>query len=142
MVYSVFDWMNGRYRVYQDNRTYPIMSDPKSCAPTYRNAIGVDVSAALCAVPSDARFNGWSDVAQGQVSRLGAAGGGHSNNGGYSRGGPDLGTLGFLGPGLGQVPVATAPLALHEAVIYSTIISIASGLISAWFFKNVRVPIK
>ena len=138
MTYSVFDWYTGKFRVFQDGRQFPLMSDPKSCAPMYQNKIGVDVNAALCPVPNDARFTGWSDVAQGQVSRLGAAPSSYNNGGGRGGRGPDLGSLGFLG----QVPVTTAPLALHEAVIYSTIISIVSGLISAWFFKNVRIPVK
>lgn len=136
MIYSAFDWYSGKYRVFQDSLQVPIMSDPKSCAPTYRNPIGVDVNAALCPVPPNAKFVGWSDVAKGQVSRYGAGASGITN---YGNAGPNLGGFGYLG--LGQtVPVATQPLELHQAVIYSTIISIVSGLVSAWFFKHVRVP--
>lgn len=130
MIYSSFDWGSGKYRVFQDTRVHPIMADPKTCAPPYRGGIGIDINSALCSVPSDAKFVGWSDVAKGQVSSYGSPPSTHSSRA------PNLGNvgLGFLGQ--------TTPLALHDAVVYSAIISIISGLISTWFFKNVQVPVK
>lgn len=134
MIYSVFDWNAAKFRVYQDSRQFPLMSDPQSCAPAYRNKIGIDVNAALCPIPADAKFMGWSDVAQGQVSRAGAgvpsqyAGQPISNS-------PDLGGLGFLGQ-------TSRPVSFGEAIFASALINIAAGIVSAWFFKHVRVPIK
>lgn len=140
MRYSVFDWYSTKYRIFEDTRQYMLMSDPKSCAPLYRNAIGVDVNAALCPVPNDAKFVGWSDVAQGQVSRLGNGALARSNGNVPNLGGvraPLSGPLGFMN--LGQA--VDRPLTFAEAIAASTVISIASGLISAWFFKRVRVPL-
>lgn len=140
MIYSVFDWGNGKYRLYQDSRQYAIMSDPKSCAPQYSHRIGVDVNAALCTVPADAQFAGWSDYARGQVSRL-SSGPAFNTPVRPNYGGPDLGstTLGYYGPALGQDMRA---LTFSEAIFASTVISIVSGLASAWFFKHVQVPVR
>lgn len=91
MDYSVFDWSARQYRVFRDQRPNPIMSDPPRCPPAVRPVLGmVDVSSALCVVPSDAQFIGMSATAVGRVSR--SASGMAGVPAGFSRSGsPNLG---------------------------------------------------
>lgn len=97
MKYSVYDWSRKTYRVYADERPWPVMADSPTCVAQARGAIGmVDVNMAICPVPTDARFVGWSQVAEGRVSRL--MGGMAGVPAGWAGGGQSLGGGGFVVP--------------------------------------------
>lgn len=91
MDYSVFDWTERKYRLYRDQRLSPIMGDAPRCAPASRPILGmIDVNEALCQVPPDAQFVGWSASAVGRVARL-ASGMAGVPSGGFRSGSPNLG---------------------------------------------------
>lgn len=158
MRYSVFDWSAQKFRVYADQRLYAVNSDGPRCAPVGPSYAGmVDVTSALCPVPADAQFIGWSDVATGQVARL-AGGMPGVQTGAPQYGSPNLGGVGgvgggYFGDGLGiagtPLPLGqtvsgvpqTRALTLAEGIMASTVISLVSGIISAWFLAHIRVKL-
>lgn len=91
MDYSVFDWSARQYRVYRDGRLAPLMADTPACRPAVAPVQGLlDVNAALCVVPPDAKFVRMSATAVGQVARL-SSGMAGVPSGGARRGSPNLG---------------------------------------------------
>jgi hypothetical protein len=115
-VYSVFDWSNGKYLVYQDQRPVPLMSDPEPCPrPRPYSNIGYDISDVLCVLPQGTQLVGYSDYPKGQVVRMAAGKVGVPANG-YSAlrrsGSPNLGGMGALAPTHQHAPV----LPLHSTV--------------------------
>lgn len=156
-VYSVFDWANGKYQVYQDQRQVPLMSDPSPCPrPRPYSTIGYDINDVLCVMPGNVQALGYSDTPKGQIVRMAngkvgvptnhysaLARGGSPNLGGVSGMGgfptsvpvllPD-GGMGYAPAGLGAVPTFGGTFA--SAIFWNVAISVASGILSTLVWRH------
>lgn len=69
-LYSVWDWDRNVYRVYKTNSPVSVGDDPIAPKPTGLSAIGADPDTHIKALPSGAKFMGYSHLARGELRRM------------------------------------------------------------------------
>lgn len=85
-LYSVWDWDRNAYRVYSTKTPVSVGDDPIPPKPSGLSALGADPDTHLKALPSGAKFMGYSHLARGELRRMSRGLGDNGDDAGAAKG--------------------------------------------------------
>jgi len=94
-LYSVWDWDRNAYAVYRTSTPVSVGDDPLPHVARGNSPIGADPDSDVKALPSGARFSGYSHVVRGEVRRKSSGLGDNGDDGGRGSGVTNNGWLMF-----------------------------------------------